>query len=60
MGGIEDSHRNPRRTWAAWVERWSGIGDRYVARAEEARGQGRELTVGQHLMSAAVQYHYAQ
>lgn len=57
---IEDSHRNPPRTWVEWVEHWSRTGDDYVARAEAALETGHELTAGSHLMSAAVQYHYAQ
>lgn len=57
---IEEPHRNPPRSWVDWVERWSSVGDQYVARADQALERGHELTAGAHLMSAAVQYHYAQ
>lgn len=53
--------RNPRpESWSEWVRRWTSNGDDYVRRATEALSRDRNLTAGHHLMSAAIQYHYAQ
>lgn len=56
-----ENARNPRpESWSDWVGRWTSNGEDYVKRARDALSRGHDLTAGHHLMSAAIQYHYAQ
>lgn len=57
---IERAREPKPESWSDWVQRWTSNGDMYRRLAEVALEEDRLVTSGQHFMSAAVQYHYAQ